>query len=115
VIHDVAGTEIEVRTVDPRALGLREAPTANLAGGTAQENAAIIEAIFAGEGGPYRDVVLLNAGAALVVADVATDLADGIAAARNALATGMPRDLLVLLRAERSVAEEAAAAAAAPA
>jgi anthranilate phosphoribosyltransferase len=110
VIHDVTGTDIEVVTVDPRALGLREAPTADLAGGTAEENAGIIEAIFAGEGGPYRDVVLLNAGAALVVADAATDLADGIVAARNALETGMPRDLLVLLRAERSVADEAATA-----
>jgi anthranilate phosphoribosyltransferase len=111
VIHDVTGSEIEVRGVDAKALGLREAATADLAGGTADENAALIEAIFAGEAGPRRDVVLLNAGAALVVADVATDLADGIAAARNALEAGLPRDFLVLLRAERSVAEGAAAAA----
>jgi anthranilate phosphoribosyltransferase len=89
---------------------LRRAATAELAGGTAEENAELIEAIFAGAGGPHRDVVLLNAGAALVVADVATDLADGIAAARNALETGMPRDLLVMLRAERAVADSMAVA-----
>jgi anthranilate phosphoribosyltransferase len=111
VIHDVIGGEVEVRAVDPAAFGLRRAATAELAGGTGEENAALIEAIFAGEGGPNRDVVLLNAGAALVVADVATDLRDGIAAARNALETGMPRDLLVMLRAERSVADSTAVAA----
>jgi anthranilate phosphoribosyltransferase len=54
--------------------------------------------------------VLLNAGAALVVADVGRDLADGIAAARNALDTGMPRDLLARLRAERVAADVAAPA-----
>lgn len=110
VIHDVTGDGVEVRTVDATALGLREAATADLAGGDAEENAAMIEAIFAGEAGPRRDVVLLNAGAALVVADVGIDLADGIAAARNALETGMPRDLLTMLRAERAVAESLAAA-----
>ena len=115
VIHDVIGGAVEVRTVDSAALGLRRAATAELAGGSAEENAALIEAIFAGEGGPHRDVVLLNAGAALVVANVATDLKDGIAAARNALETGMPRDLLVMLRAERAVADSMAAAAGSPA
>jgi anthranilate phosphoribosyltransferase len=110
VIHDVNGGVVQVRTVDPASFGLRRAATADLAGGTAEENAALIESIFAGEGGPHRDVVLLNAGAALVVADVATDLKDGIAAARNALETGMPRDLLVMLRAERAVADSMAVA-----
>lgn len=102
VIHDVTGDASLTFTVDVEALGLGRAPTSALAGGTAAENAAIIESIFAGETGPHRDVVLLNAGAALVVADVGTGLADGIAAARNALETGMPRDLLVRLRAEKA-------------
>ncbi len=55
-------------------------------------------------------MVLLNAGAALVAADVGTDLPDGIAAARNALETGMPRDLLARLRIEKARADEAAPA-----
>jgi anthranilate phosphoribosyltransferase len=112
VIHDVGGHGAPVAAVDPERVGLRSAGTAELAGGTAGDNAAIIEAVFAGEPGPRRDVVLLNAAAALVAADVAVDLRDGIAAARNALDTGMPRDLLTLLRAERSVAEAAAGASA---
>jgi anthranilate phosphoribosyltransferase len=110
VIHDVSGDDVVVRTVDPGAFGLRAAATSELAGGTAEDNAALIEAIFAGAGGPHRDVVLLNAGAALVVAEVGTDLKDGIAAARNALDTGMPRDLLTMLRAERAVADAMVAA-----
>jgi anthranilate phosphoribosyltransferase len=110
VIHDVGEDGPVVQTVDAGRLGLHEAATSDLVGGSAEDNAAIIGAIFAGEPGPRRDVVLLNAGAALIAADVATDLPDGIAAARNALETGMPRDLLTVLRAERSVAEARAAA-----
>jgi anthranilate phosphoribosyltransferase len=102
VIHDVIGDASLTYTVDVDGLGLGRASTSALAGGTAAENAAIIESIFDGAAGPHRDVVLLNAGAALVVADVGTGLADGIAAARNALETGMPRDLLVRLRAEKA-------------
>jgi anthranilate phosphoribosyltransferase len=102
VVHDVLGEGVLTFTVDIDGLGLDRAPTSALAGGDAAENAAIIESIFAGEAGARRDVVLLNAGAALVAADVGTDLADGIAAARKALDTGMPRDLLARLRAERA-------------
>jgi len=108
VVHDVLGGGTLSFTVDVDGLGLGRAPTSALAGGTPAENAAMIEAIFAGETGPRLDVVLLNAAAALVVADVATDLADGVAAARNAIETGMPRDLLARLRAEKFDADEAA-------
>jgi len=112
VAYDVSSGSVAVSTVDPAQYGLELAPTSALAGGTADENAAIIESIFAGEPGPRRDVVLLNAGAALMVADAGADLGDGIDAARNALDTGMPRDLLARLRAERTAAEAAAPAAA---
>jgi anthranilate phosphoribosyltransferase len=108
VAYDVSTGDVDVRTIDPADYGLETAPTSALAGGSAEENAAILESIFAGETGPRRNVVLLNAGAALVVAEVGVDLADGIAAARNALDTGMPRDLLARLRAERSAAQAAA-------
>jgi anthranilate phosphoribosyltransferase len=116
-VHDVIGDAMLSFTVDVDGLGLSRAPTAALAGGSAAENAAIIESIFAGETGPRRDVVLLNAGAALAVAGVADGFADGIAAARNAIDTGLPRDLLARLREERRVADAAteAAGAGAPA
>ena len=99
VAYDVWTGDVDVRTIDPAEYGLATAPTSALAGGSADDNAAIIESIFAGETGPRRDVILLNAGAALVVAGVASELADGIAAARSAIDAGQPRDLLARLRA----------------
>ena len=65
-----------------------------LAGGDPAENAAIARAILAGEGGPRRDVVLLNAAAGLCVAGVAGDLAEGRDRAASALDTGAARELL---------------------
>jgi anthranilate phosphoribosyltransferase len=84
------------------ALGLVHAPTSALAGGTAAENAAILESIFAGESGPRRDVVLLNAGAALVVAGTADGFGDGVAKAAAAIDEGLPNRLLERLRAEKA-------------
>ena len=84
------------------ALGLGRAPTSALAGGTAAENAAILESIFAGEIGPRRDVVLLNAGAALVVAGTADGFGDGVVQAAAAIDAGRPRELLARLRAEKA-------------
>ena len=52
------------------------------------ENAAAARALLAGESGPVRDMVLLNAAAGLVVADLATDLADGVARAAAAVDDG---------------------------
>jgi len=110
VLYDVADGRVETRPIDAAAFGLGSAPTSALAGGTAAENAAIVEAVFAGEAGPRRDVVLLNAGAALVAAGVAGDIGSGIEAARAALDAGRPAELLARLRAEKAAADALAAA-----
>jgi anthranilate phosphoribosyltransferase len=70
------------------------APTSELLGGDARENAAIARAVLAGEPGPRRDVVLLNAGAALCVAGVAIELDEGVKRAAAALDSGAARDVL---------------------
>ena len=114
VAYDVANGAVSVQGVDPAAYGLATAPTSALAGGSAEDNAAIVESIFSGESGPRRDVILLNAGAALVVAGRADALGDGIRIAREALDLGSPRELLARLRAE-SAASPAPAPAGAPA
>jgi anthranilate phosphoribosyltransferase len=115
VVHDVfTGASISF-SLDLDALGLGRAPTSALGGGTAAENASIVESIFAGATGPRRDVVLLNAGAALAVAGTADGFGEGIEAARRAIDGGLPRDLLTRLRAERLAAEAAMAATGAPA
>ncbi|HZV85148.1 MAG TPA: anthranilate phosphoribosyltransferase [Brevundimonas sp.] len=64
-------------TVSPEDAGLPRADIAALRGGDAEENAAALRALLDGARGAYRDVVLLNAAAALVVGDRAADLAQG--------------------------------------
>jgi anthranilate phosphoribosyltransferase len=74
--------------VHPSDFGLAKASPADLRGGDAVENASIVRAILDGRGGPPRDVVLLNAGAALFVAGAAASVRDGIARAANAIDAG---------------------------
>jgi len=112
VLYDVGPAGIERRSVDAVALGLTKATTAKLAGGSAAANATITEAVFRGEPGARRDVVLLNAGAALLVADAVDSLESGIERAALTIDAGLATELLERLRAERREADTAAAAAA---
>jgi len=111
VLYDVVDGRVDARPIDAATFGLGSAPTSALAGGTAAENAGIVEAIFAGETGPRRDVVLLNAGAALVAAGVAREIGAGIEMARATLDAGQPAALLDRLRAEKAAADARATAA----
>jgi anthranilate phosphoribosyltransferase len=99
VVHDVTPDGIVTSAVEPGELGLESAPTAALAGGTAAENAALVEGVLGGEPGPRLDVVLLNAGAGFVAAGRAPTLARGVAVARDTIASGAPIRLLDTLRA----------------
>ncbi|HEX2049391.1 MAG TPA: anthranilate phosphoribosyltransferase [Actinomycetota bacterium] len=74
--------------VDPVALGFAPAPVDAIAGGDAAENAAQVRAVLDGERGPRRDVVVLNAAAALVAAGIAADVTAGVEAASHALDSG---------------------------
>jgi anthranilate phosphoribosyltransferase len=90
-------------SIDPRALGVDLASGDALRGGDAGENAAIALAVLDGEGGPRRDVVLLNAAAVLWVADAAPDLDAGMALARESLDSGAARAKLAALVAATEV------------
>ena len=79
--------------------------------GTAAENAVITESVLRGEPGVRRDVVLLNAGAALLVAAAVDSLESGIERAALTIDAGLGTELLETLRAERRAAEAARAAA----
>jgi len=72
----------------PADVGLAKASPGALAGGDAGENARIISEVLDGRRGPARDVVLLNAGAALLVAGAAASVQEGIAAAARAIDRG---------------------------
>jgi anthranilate phosphoribosyltransferase len=111
----VAGDTIERHPIDAAALGLKRAPTTRLAGGTPIENARLTEAVLRGESGIRRDVVLLNAGAALLVAGVVDQLEAGIERAALTIDAGLGIELLERLRAERRTAEAATSAAVAAA
>jgi anthranilate phosphoribosyltransferase len=80
--------EVTTYQVDPTALGLELAPREALRGGDPQTNARLGRAVLAGEPGPQRDVVCLNAAAGLVVAGLVTDLKQGVEAARASIDGG---------------------------
>jgi len=80
--------------VHPADFGLPKANAADLAGGDAAQNAAIVRGILDGRGGPQRDVVLLNAGASLFVAGRAASVRDGINQAAQAIDRGAARATL---------------------
>ncbi|HEX6737660.1 MAG TPA: anthranilate phosphoribosyltransferase, partial [Vicinamibacteria bacterium] len=81
-------------TVSPGDAGFERADAESLKGGDAARNASLAQALLEGERGPRRDVVVLNAAAALVVAGRARDLKQGAAAAAEALDDGRGRRLL---------------------
>ena len=83
--------------VTPEDAGLSRADPADLKGGDAETNARAITEMLDGQSGPYRDIVLLNAGAALVVADKAGDLKDGATLAAEAIASGKASETLAQL------------------
>jgi anthranilate phosphoribosyltransferase len=109
IIHDVTPAGVTRRSVAPEDVGLARADTAALIGGEPAQNAALIIAILQGrERGPARDVVALNAGAALVAAGRSDDLRDGVAQALELIASGAAHDRLERLRLRSSATEGAA-------
>jgi anthranilate phosphoribosyltransferase len=87
-IVELRDGEVTKWRLDPAEMGLAPATIGDLRGGDAVVNAAAARGVLGGEAGPHRDVVVVNAAAALVVADVAQDLVDGVARAQQALDTG---------------------------
>ena len=80
--------------LDPAELGLQKAPLESMRGGGPQENARLAREVLGGAGGPRRDVVLLNAAAALRAAGLASDWRDGIGLAAEAIDSGRAGDVL---------------------
>jgi anthranilate phosphoribosyltransferase len=88
LVVEVRDGDVTEWELDPRALGVYPADPASLRGGSAEENAAALRAILAGERSGRRDAVLLNAGAALVAAGQADDLGEGFGIAAEAIDSG---------------------------
>ena len=85
---------ITTRELVPEEAGLARRPLAEIRGGDAAHNAVALRRLLDGEPGAYRDIVLLNAGAALLVAGRVTDVKSGVALAARALDSGAARQKL---------------------
>jgi anthranilate phosphoribosyltransferase len=91
--------DLDDEEVRPRDFGLHHVEVADLQGGDAKVNAAILEAILAGrETGPKRDMVLMNSGTALACAGLADNIGDGIELSREMIASGAALERLRLLK-----------------
>jgi len=88
LIYEVRDGTVEDYVVRPEDFAFRTARLADIQGGSAQENAEIIRRVLAGDDGPRREVVLLNAAAALVAGDAAPDLPAGVSLAAAAVDRG---------------------------
>lgn len=87
-VGEVKDGTVTMRTVVPEDFGLRSASIDALAGGDAETNAILLRNLFSGEPGPRRDIVIMNASAVLVTAELAPDLVSGAALASSTIDSG---------------------------
>ena len=79
---------VKTYSINPEDFGMKIGQLKDIKGGSAEENAAMLLSVLKGEKGPRRDIVLLNAAAALVVASKAKDIKEGIELARRSIDSG---------------------------
>jgi anthranilate phosphoribosyltransferase len=97
-IRELKEGEITSYTLSPEDFGIFSVSSAKIQGGDAATNAAILESIFRGERGPKRDVVVLNAAAAIVAGGAVETMHEGIRAAENSIDSGTAMKKLDSLR-----------------
>jgi len=88
VVYELTADRLHSYPLDPQDFGIGRAEPSQLVGGDAATNAKLLRAVLRGDEGPHRDLALLNAAAALMVAGIAGDFADGIEAARASIDSG---------------------------
>lgn len=88
IISELKNGEINTYRLHPMDCGLLVRELNDIKGGTAKENAKIMLSVLQGEKGPYREIVLINAGAALMVADQAQDIKAGMKLAAETIDSG---------------------------
>lgn len=96
-VAEVRDGRVTVRTICPEDAGLTRGRLDDLRVASPSESAGVIRAILDGQAGAQRDHALLNAGLALVAADIAGDLSEGVTSAGRAIDTGAARDKLARL------------------
>jgi anthranilate phosphoribosyltransferase len=103
-ISELRDGRVRTSTITPQDLGLPQGDAAAIAGGRPEENAAITTAVLQGERGPRRDIVVANAAAALMAAELASTWTDGVHLAQQALDSGAAYEKLEALRAHTKAA-----------
>jgi anthranilate phosphoribosyltransferase len=93
-VAELRDGQVRLFTVTPEAVGLPRAALADLTGGTPKENATALRGLLAGEKGPYRDIVLLNAAAAFLVGETVETLREGVELAAAVIDDGRARGAL---------------------
>ncbi len=93
-LADVVGHEFEMHRFDAAQAGFEHAPIEAIRGGNATHNAAALRALLLGAPGPYRDAVLLNSAAALLIAGEVDDWRAGVEEAAEAIDKGLAKALL---------------------
>jgi anthranilate phosphoribosyltransferase len=99
LVCEVVEGEVHEREIDPLDLGVPRCDPAELRGGSPEENAQVIREVFAGRDGAARDAILLNAAGAIAAGGHAEDLREGLALARDAVASGAAGERLEALAA----------------
>jgi anthranilate phosphoribosyltransferase len=107
LVYEVVEGSVRRREIDPLELGIERCDPEELRGGSAEENAASIRAVFRGGNGGRRAAIVLNAAGAIAASGHAEDLREGVAVAREALDSGAAASRLDQLIA---FSQEAAAA-----
>src|SRR5690349_127076 len=87
-VTELTKGELRTYTVSPEDFGLRRAPLEAIRGGDAAQNSRMILEVLGGVGGPRRDIVLLNAAAALIASSRASDFGEGVRLAAEAIDSG---------------------------
>jgi anthranilate phosphoribosyltransferase len=103
--------KVETFEVVPEDFGLKQSRIEDLSGGEPQHNASLMRDLFDGRGGPLRDIVLLNSGAALMISGRTASVESGIQLAAQSLDSGSARAVLeeLVARTNVSVQPEAVA------
>ncbi|MEY2757485.1 MAG: hypothetical protein RIR33_1263 [Pseudomonadota bacterium] len=98
LVAEVVDGEVRTQDLTPEGMGVSRANLDDLRGGTPADNAEALKRVLAGKPGPFTDLVMVNAGAALLVAGVSETLVAGIARAREAIVSGRAAATLDALR-----------------
>ncbi|HWH55945.1 MAG TPA: anthranilate phosphoribosyltransferase [Gaiellaceae bacterium] len=106
-VCEVVDGGVRVRNIDPLEFGIERCDPGELRGGSPDENAAAIKAVFSGQNGGRRSAILLNAAGAIAAGGHAEDLREGLELARDAVDSGAAADrlerLIAFTRAEKAV------------